>query len=327
MRNLSYTNSYTFHGLSIAIFTNHPAVLTALQARLRQFTSNKNETPDLVFEFCCIPDRESHLVEKPVGQTRPVYEPPLGEVVYAPDLDSLYIDYADRVRVWCIPEKGYTCLSILASEVQNLWLLSHPLFTLPFIEILKRRGFYSIHAAGLCIDGRGILFAGPSGVGKSTLALALLRAGFGFLGDDMLFLRLNREGLRVLAFPDEIDCTDETADLFPELHSLLSLSKTPGWPKRQIWAEEIYKVDAVWECLPAVIVFPRVANTTRSILIPIDQDEALLELAPNVLLTECRSSQAHLDALAQLVRESVCYRLETGDDFDSLPELLRDVIA
>ena len=58
-----------------------------------------------------------------------------------------------------------------------------------------------------------------------------------------------------------------------------------------------------------------------------DPAEALLELAPNVLLTEVRSSQAHLDALAELARTCACYRLETGRDFDALPGLLRGLVT
>jgi hypothetical protein len=50
--------------------------------------------------------------------------------------------------------------------------------------------------------------------------------------------------------------------------------------------------------------------------------EALLELAPNVLLTEARSSQAHLDVLAELVERSDCYRLATGTDLQGAVELL-----
>jgi len=54
--------------------------------------------------------------------------------------------------------------------------------------------------------------------------------------------------------------------------------------------------------------------------------EILRELAPNVLLTEARFSQAYLDALAALVRQSHCYRLETGRDFEALPLLLRGLV-
>jgi hypothetical protein len=63
-------------------------------------------------------------------------------------------------------------------------------------------------------------------------------------------------------------------------------------------AEEVYGAEVIWECLPEALVFPRVANRPKSILKPMDPGEALRELAPNVLLTEARSSQAHLDALA-----------------------------
>ena len=46
-------------------------------------------------------------------------------------------------------------------------------------------------------------------------------------------------------------------------------------------------------------------------------------LVCNVLRTEPRSSQAHLDALAALVNSAPCYSLQTGRDFASLPTLLR----
>jgi hypothetical protein len=59
----------------------------------------------------------------------------------------------------------------------------------------------------------------------------------------------------------------------------------------------------------------------------VDADEVFLDLVPNVLLTEARSSQAHLDALAELARTCDCYRLDTGRDFDALPRLLRGLVA
>lgn len=142
----------------------------------------------------------------------------------------------------------------------------------------------------------------------------------------MIFLTRGEGGLRALAFPDEIGITDETAGLFPELHFLLSLPKTNDWPKHQLKVEEIYPADLVFECQPRVLVFPRIANTAQSVVKSMDPDEAFLELMPNVLLTEARASQAHLDILAELVRECQCYRLETGHDFETLPMLLRDLL-
>jgi hypothetical protein len=55
-------------------------------------------------------------------------------------------------------------------------------------------------------------------------------------------------------------------------------------------------------------------------------DEALIELAPNVLLTEETSSRAHLEVLGSLARQCRCYRLEAGRDIETLPHLLLGLI-
>jgi hypothetical protein len=311
----------------MAVSSAHPAVLAALHARLRHVPTPGPSPVDVRFAFYGVAERHQHLVAPPPRAARPVYDPPVGEVTYVDHADQLYINYADRVRVLCDPGQGQVWVSFLQAAVANLWLLSHPMFTLPLVELFKRRGRYSLHAAGLCVNGRGLLLPGTSGAGKSTLTIALVRAGFGLLGDDMVFLTPGREGVRMLAFPDEIDVTDETAGWFPELHHLVQQPKTPGWPKRPVWPEDVYATEIVWACRPAALVFPRVAHTDKSVLTPMDRGEALLALAPNVLLTEASSTQAHLDVLAQLVRESPCYHLEAGRDFAALPSLLREVVA
>lgn len=326
MRTMDASRYYRFHGLGVAV-SGDPAVLAALHPRLKQFESSGQGRGNLRFAYRRVRDHARHGIEKPSGRPRPVYGSPLGYLEYFEKGDQLYMnDYRDRVRALCDVGSGRVRLSIRQSEADHLWLASHPLFTLPFIELLKRHGRYSLHAAGLCVEGRAVLLPGASGSGKSTLALALLRAGFGFLGDDMIFLGREGRGLRVLAFPDEIDVTEDTIAFFPELRSLLNSPKPPGWHKRPFRAEALYDVEFVFECRPAVIIFPRVADTQESVLTPMGRDEALLELAPNVLLTRGTSSQAHLEVLAQLTRDSECYRLDMGRDLDTLPGRLRRVL-
>ncbi|MGH2451006.1 MAG: hypothetical protein ACRDGE_07020 [Candidatus Limnocylindria bacterium] len=205
---------YAFHGVGITISGEEPRLLEALDARLRHFRREARSSAGLEFRFRFVATPEEHPVQRPAGRGRPVYEPPEGEVTYFEAADALYIDYVGRVRVLCDAGAGSVLTSALASERESLWLLSRPLFTLPLVELLKRRGLYSVHAAGLAADGRAILVAGGSGSGKSTLALALPRAGFGFLGDDMLFLARADDEISVCSFPDEIDITDETLSWF-----------------------------------------------------------------------------------------------------------------
>ena len=324
----AFSRVYAFHDLRIDVIAPE-AVQAALHARLGRFASASPAQPvqsDLSFNYVRVEPGAPHAIERPL-RARPVYDSKLGEVVYSDDEDRLFISCAAPIRVACDPGPGGTTLQIAAGDGEHLWLLAHPLFTLPLIESLKRRGLYSIHAAAVADGDRCVLFPGGSGAGKSTIALALLRAGFSFLGDDMQFLIRRAGGLRVLAFPETFDLTDDTVRLFPELHVLLEEKKMPGWPKRQFRGEERFGAPIAWECRPAALVFPHVANTGRSSLLPLDPGEALLELAPNILLTEPVSSQAHLDALAELVAACPCYRLETGSDFADLADRIRELTA
>lgn len=315
-------SAYDLHGVRIGVATTGTAEIAesaaaGVHARLAGLPLGPLDVarPDILFE---IHAGDVHPFERPAA-ARPVYDPPVGEVVYDDGAGLLYIGYGPRLSVLCEPGRGRAQASAAPMTEEDLWSLSHPLFTLPLVELLKHRGLYGLHAGGVCRDGRALLLPGTSGSGKSTLTLALARAGFGFLGDDTLFLARpadNPEGLKILAFPDEFDLTDQTVAFFPELSPLLDASRPAGWRKRQLRAERTYDSEIVWECEPALLVFPRVAGVRESQLTPMPKDEALLELAPNVLLTDPGSSQAHLDALAELVERSECWRLETGTDLD-----------
>lgn len=54
--------------------------------------------------------------------------------------------------------------------------------------LLWQRGGLLIHASGVALGDRVIALSGPSGVGKSTIARALLEQGGKLLGDDTLWL-------------------------------------------------------------------------------------------------------------------------------------------
>jgi hypothetical protein len=319
--------AYSFHGLNL-IVRGEDAVLTALHARLGRFSpgNTQEEAAGLHFEFHKVADDSRHVINRPPGPGRRVFDPGLGELAYFDESQQLYLEVPERGRALCDVNSRRVHVSYPESEASDPWLLAHLFFTVPLAELLKRRGLYMVHAAGLAVAGQGLLVAGQSGAGKTTLALALLRAGFDFLADDTVFLSLGKNGLRILAFPDEVDVTAQTLGFFPELQRLTHTSKPSGRLKQAICATSLYQVRPCWECEPEAIIFPQPGKSSRSILAPMPKPEALVLLVCNVLRTEPSSSQAHLDALARLVRNCRCYRLHTGYDFDRLPDLLRPVL-
>ncbi len=55
----------------------------------------------------------------------------------------------------------------------------------------------TFHASSVALDGRAVLISGPSGSGKSDLALRLLDRGFVLVSDDQTIIR--RDGKRLIA--------------------------------------------------------------------------------------------------------------------------------
>jgi len=317
------TRSYSLHSCLTAI-SAWPELMEAIHARLELFGVEPAAAHDLEVSF--EPDaRLAGDAAMPAG--RRVYDFPGGDVSYNDAGDRLTIRVGDRVCAVCEPGAGRARVFVESPDPSDLYLLSHPVLSLLLMELLKRRGLYPLHAAGLALDGQGVLLAGTSGAGKSTLSVALARRGFSFLSDDTVFLQADTQGWRVRAFPDQIDLCADAEDLFPELRGLTDAELPPGWLKRQIRAETVYAAPISWDARPRTLIFPSVSGTPKSVIRPLSPQEALFELAPNVLLTDTAASQQHLNALAGVISQCACYRLDTGRDLDDAVAVVRSAMA
>jgi hypothetical protein len=300
---------YDIHGVRLEIAAEDPIVDAAVFGRLRHFVADGGAPPSIRIAY-----RAAGSLAASGTPGRPVYDPPTGSVTFDDEDDVLHIEHAG-VRARCEAARGQ---AIVAGPADDPWLLSRPMLTFPMLELLKRHGRFSLHAAGAALDGQPVLAAGTSGAGKSTLAVALMRAGFEFLADDMVFLT-REPSLLVHPFPDETDLTDESAGFFPELEHLVG-HVPEGWPKHHLRVDVTFGAAIAAPAAPALIVFPRPSGRSRSVVTPMAPHEVLRELAPNVLLTERTASQAHLDVLGELARGTPAYRLATGHDLQEAAE-------
>jgi hypothetical protein len=66
-------------------------------------------------------------------------------------------------------------------------------------------GGLGLHGAAVAIDGRGLVFLGASGFGKSTLAAAHASAGASLLADDAVALTIDARMRRIAIEPTEAD--------------------------------------------------------------------------------------------------------------------------
>ena len=312
------TRTYQLHGTPVHVSGSEQRLLDAVHARLRRFSTHARHPAGIAIEIHDHASSEA-LSMRPAGDgARPVYDPPLGVVRYAEREDRLRISYG-AIEAECDARAGRARIAIGGGSESERWAATHPILTLCLVEMLRRRGLFSLHAAALALDGHGVVIAGNSGAGKSTLTLALLRAGYALLGDDTSFLAPAPNPLRVLGFPDEIGVTDRTIQFFPELAPLLRRERTPGAPKHQLLAEQVYDASFAGEAVPSLLILPRVSGEPVTRVTEISSSEALLELVPNVLLTDPDASREHLAALGSLVSSAHCVRMATGRDLDAIP--------
>jgi HprK-related kinase B len=95
-----------------------------------------------------------------------------------------------------------------------------------------------IHASAVAGD-RGIAFAGASGVGKSTMALALIDRGYRFVTNDRLLVRAWGDRVDMVGLPKMPRVNPGTVLRLPRLSGLVAdRSRYDAMDRRDLWALE-----------------------------------------------------------------------------------------
>lgn len=310
------------HGLDVRIDSNDSALLQDLGRRLEYFRTVAAGRWPVRLSFETVDEGSAIALAPPVGEARVVYEPRAGRTLYFPERDELYVELP-RLRMLLRPQDGEVSV-VLMRGAEERWLATHSMIALAFMELLKRRGIFSLHSAGIEIGNRGLLLAGPNGAGKSTLTLALAEAASGFQGDDLVFVTKGPESVETLPFPDHVAATPETAALLPELklHEYGIHTLPSGVRKHEFPIGLDGSAPIAPRMTPKVLVLIEPGDPGQYELQALAEPAVLAALAPNVLATETEASRRHLDTLGALVEGCRCYRLTGRGQLASATALL-----
>ena len=174
-------------GLSIEARCDDPAVAAMVEGRLAALRSDAEDEADITIDITG-PHPGSSPPSPPPGSGRPMYDGPGQSIDYYEQTDELFADFVGHVVLQCEPAAGRIRIDVVSSHPADRVVAAHPLLTVALHETVKRFGRFPLHAAGLSLGGRGVLVPGTSGAESSTVTVSLVRAGFGFLSDDTVFL-------------------------------------------------------------------------------------------------------------------------------------------
>jgi hypothetical protein len=207
---------------------------------------------------------------------------------------------------------------------------------------LGGNGRHLVHAGAVGDDRGGVLLAGASGSGKTTVALAALTHGIGYLADDYVLLHSNPTPTAYSLY----NVVSVRAVVTATAHSLYRTAKLDGGhlerfptlartvrfpPESEAGEKAVLDVAAVMPeqvraALPvAAVAVPRIrggrARTRR-----VSAAEALRALAPSTVFQMPFDDGRVFASLAALVRSVPCFALDVGDDQAELAHAVAGIL-
>jgi hypothetical protein len=117
--------------------------------------------------------------------------------------------------------------------------VSMPLLNLPLLgpvmaRLLYLRGMLVLHASAIDLAGRGAVFLGPKGAGKSTTVAAFVGAGHRLLTDDVLAVRISDvDNPRIVPGFPQLKLSKDAASRLVSHGAVAMPPPIPEFPKQQ----------------------------------------------------------------------------------------------
>jgi MoaA/NifB/PqqE/SkfB family radical SAM enzyme len=225
---VNHLRYYQIAGITIQVSADFPITDTTFDSKFRQFqVEGPGQNTIAIRLATTLPPRSELKLGQEVYRKAPwaIYRQPRSWVY----LGGIAPDNPDRepnsVAIFTLDHtRGTICRNAEAYEKGGLGSLT----TFPSDQILlarilaDRQGCY-VHASGMLLDGKGLLFVGHSEAGKST-TMKLLRGYGEILCDDRIIIRRWPEGFRIHGTWSHGELPDVSSASAP-LHAILFIEK------------------------------------------------------------------------------------------------------
>lgn len=212
------------------------------------------------------------------------------------------------------------------ATAQNQEYFRQCLLDVMIYPLLEVRHLITLHAACVIYQGKGMLLAGNSGAGKSSLSYACARRGWTFVSDDASAFQRSAPDPKVIGHPQKFRFREPVGELFPEFRDLKSSLRAYGKPTIEVSTQSLDNIITAEESAVNAIVFLNRAayESGAPVLIPVSAEEAWNRLSFSVWAVQMPAFEERLAALERLLTVPI-YEMRYSE-LDPAIDLLERVI-
>ena len=226
-------------------------------------------------------------------------------------------------------EQGFSFGWMTSATVQSMEYFRQCFLDVMIYPLLEIRDLVTLHAACVMYQGRGILLAGDSGAGKSSLAYACARHGWTYVSDDASAFIRSAERPEIVGHPQKFRFREPVGQLFPEFLGLKSTLRAYGKPTIEVKTATLKSIiTAEASPIHAIVFLNRDGYSSGSpFFIRISEKEAWRRLVPSVWAVQLPAFEERVAALRRLLEPptyEIRYR-DFGPAIEILEALAREL--
>ncbi len=201
------------------------------------------------------------------------------------------------------------------------YALAAPALTLIYWQA-KKLGYQIMHAGAVGNAKEGVIIAGRSGRGKSTITLSCLKSKLFLTGDDYILFDFKTKR-KVYSIFNTAKLDKDGLNLFPQLRKYVFNKTALESEKRVLFIYKRFPWKISLKFKTKAIFIPQIIpNLQAPELIKITKPAAIRDIAPSSILQLPGSNQVDLFNIACLINKFPCYRICFGKNLPLIPILI-----